>query len=277
MTALPTRPATRPLVMGVVNVTPDSFSDGGKWLAPGSAIEHGLQLHEQGADIIDIGGESTRPGAQRPDERDEVQRVLPVVRELASRGVCCSIDTMRSGVAARAIEAGAQVVNDVSGGLADPLMAATVVDFGVGMVAMHWRGHSHDMADRAVYDDVVVDVCRELGQRARALIGAGIAPDALALDPGLGFAKTAEQNWAILRQLHAFDSLGMPILVGASRKAFLARVGSHEALPPERREGATTALTVLLAQAGVWGVRVHDVRAARTALAVTERMAATDE
>lgn len=263
--------------MGVVNVTPDSFSDGGRWLAPDSAIQHGLELHEQGADIIDIGGESTRPGAQRPDESEELSRVLPVVRELAARGVCCSIDTMRAGVAARAVEAGAQLVNDVSGGLADLRMAATVVDLQVPMIAMHWRGHSHDMADRAVYDDVVVDVCRELGDRARDLLDAGLDPDSLVLDPGLGFAKTADQNWAILRQLEDVKGLGLPILIGASRKAFLAQVGSREPLPPERREGATTALTVLVAQAGVWGVRVHDVQSARTALAVTERMAATDE
>ncbi len=263
--------------MGVVNVTPDSFSDGGRWLAPDSAIEHGLELHGQGADIIDIGGESTRPGARRPDEQEELRRILPVVRELAAHGVYCSIDTMRAGVAAQAVDAGAQLVNDVSGGLADPQMARTVADLQVGMIAMHWRGHSHDMADRAVYEDVVVDVCRELGQRSRALLDAGIASADLVLDPGLGFAKTAEQNWSILRTLDAFDALGLPILIGASRKAFLARVGSREPLPPERREGATTALTVLLAQAGVWGVRVHDVQSARTALAVTERMAATDE
>ncbi|NYJ73466.1 dihydropteroate synthase [Allobranchiibius huperziae] len=276
MTALPARPATRPLVMGVVNVTPDSFSDGGRWFAADAAVRHGRELHEQGADLVDVGGESTRPGARRPDEREELRRVVPVVRQLTADGVRVSIDTMRARVAARAVEAGASIVNDVSGGLADPEMAATVASLGVGMVAMHWRGHSHQMADRAVYDDVVADVRRELGARVEALLSAGIARDALVIDPGLGFAKTAEQNWTILRDIAAFEKLGLPVLVGASRKGFLARVGSDAPLPPDRREGATTALTVLLAQAGVWGVRVHDVAAARAALAVLETMGATE-
>ncbi|WP_307864501.1 dihydropteroate synthase [Allobranchiibius sp. CTAmp26] len=274
MTALPARPATRPLVMGVVNVTPDSFSDGGRWFAADEAVRHGRELHEQGADLVDVGGESTRPGARRPDEREELRRVVPVVRQLTADGVRVSIDTMRARVAARAVEAGAVIVNDVSGGLADPEMAATVAALRVGMVAMHWRGHSHQMADRAVYDDVVADVRRELGDRVDALLSAGIARDALVIDPGLGFAKTAEQNWTVLRDIAAFEQLGLPVLVGASRKGFLARVGSDAPLPPDRREGATTALTVLLAQAGVWGVRVHDVAAARAALAVVETMGA---
>ncbi|MBO1753701.1 dihydropteroate synthase [Allobranchiibius sp. CTAmp26] len=260
--------------MGVVNVTPDSFSDGGRWFAADEAVRHGRELHEQGADLVDVGGESTRPGARRPDEREELRRVVPVVRQLTADGVRVSIDTMRARVAARAVEAGAVIVNDVSGGLADPEMAATVAALRVGMVAMHWRGHSHQMADRAVYDDVVADVRRELGDRVDALLSAGIARDALVIDPGLGFAKTAEQNWTVLRDIAAFEQLGLPVLVGASRKGFLARVGSDAPLPPDRREGATTALTVLLAQAGVWGVRVHDVAAARAALAVVETMGA---
>ncbi|MBO1766082.1 dihydropteroate synthase [Allobranchiibius sp. GilTou38] len=262
--------------MGVVNVTPDSFSDGGRWFAADAAVRHGRELHEQGADLVDVGGESTRPGARRPDEREELRRVVPVVRQLTADGVRVSIDTMRAGVAARAVEAGASIVNDVSGGLADPEMAATVASLGVGMVAMHWRGHSHQMADRAVYDDVVADVHRELGARVEALLSAGIARDALVIDPGLGFAKTAEQNWTILRDIAAFEELRLPVLVGASRKGFLGRVGSDAPLPPDRREGATTALTVLLAQAGVWGVRVHDVAAARAALAVLETMGASE-
>ncbi|UIJ36470.1 dihydropteroate synthase [Allobranchiibius sp. GilTou73] len=262
--------------MGVVNVTPDSFSDGGRWFAADEAVRHGRDLHAQGADLVDVGGESTRPGARRPDEREELRRVVPVVRQLTADGVRVSVDTMRSRVAARAVEAGASIVNDVSGGLADPEMAATVASLGVGMVAMHWRGHSHEMVDRAVYDDVVADVRRELAARVEALLTAGIARDALVVDPGLGFAKTAEQNWTILRDIAAFEQLGLPVLVGASRKGFLARVGSDAPLPPDRREGATTALTVLLAQAGVWGVRVHDVAAARAALAVLETMGASE-
>lgn len=263
--------------MGVVNVTPDSFSDGGRWFDADAAVDHGRALLEQGADIVDVGGESTRPGAQRPDEHEELRRVVPVVRELAAAGACVSIDTMRSQVAAEAVEAGAQIVNDASGGLADPRMAQTVADCGAAMVAMHWRGHSHDMADRAFYDDVVADVRRELRQRIDALVATGVRREALVIDPGLGFAKTAAQNWTLLRHLAALQELGLPVLVGASRKGFLARVGSAQPLPPERREGATTALTVLLGQAGIWGVRVHDVVMARAALAVLETMEADDE
>lgn len=258
--------------MGVLNVTPDSFSDGGRFVALEAAVQHGMLLHEQGADIVDVGGESTRPGADRTASTDELHRVVPVVAQLAGHGVVVSIDTMRAHVAAEAVAAGARIVNDVSGGLADPEMAAVVADLGVGMVAMHWRGHSHQMADRAVYDDVVAQVCGELAGRVEQLLAAGIAPDSLVVDPGLGFAKSAEQNWTMLRGLSALQTLGCPILVGASRKGFLANVGTGRPSPPDQREGATTALTVLLAQAGVWGVRVHDVASARAALAVTEKM-----
>lgn len=260
--------------MGVLNVTPDSFSDGGKWLGVQDAVRHGLELRDQGADIVDVGGESTRPGASRTDHAQELARVVPVVRQLTEHGVVVSIDTMRSQVAAAAVEVGASIVNDVSGGLADPLMAGLVADLGVAMVAMHWRGHSHDMTDRATYDDVVSDVRAELADRVAALVGAGIARDALVLDPGLGFAKTAAQNWTVLRGLSQLQSLGLPILVGASRKGFLAHLGALTPVPADRREGATTALTVMLAQSGVWGVRVHDVLAARTALGVLQTMAA---
>ncbi len=275
MTGLPARPAHRPLVMGVLNVTPDSFSDGGHYLSADAAVAHGETLLAGGADIVDVGGESTRPGAGRPDEAEELRRVLPVVRRLARSGACVSIDTMRSAVAREAVGAGARIVNDVSGGVADPAMAATVAELGVGMVAMHWRGHSHDMQDRAVYDEVVTDVCKELRDRVRALTDAGVAGDRLVVDPGLGFAKTGPQNWRLLRSLDAFAALDRPLLVGASRKGFLALMGSDEPLPPHQREAATTALTVLLAQAGVWGVRVHDVAAARAALAVAETMGAS--
>lgn len=261
------------MVMGVLNVTPDSFSDGGRFVALEAAVQHGMLLHEHGADIVDVGGESTRPGADRTASSDELRRVVPVVEQLARDGVVVSIDTMRSHVAAAAVAAGARIVNDVSGGLADPEMASVVADLGVGMVAMHWRGHSHEMADRAVYDDLVAEVHRELAIRVEELLAAGIAPDSLVVDPGLGFAKTAEQNWTMLGGLSALNTLGCPILVGASRKGFLAQVGTGRPLPPDQREGATTALTVLLAQAAVWGVRVHDVAAARAALGVVETMA----
>lgn len=263
------------MVMGVLNVTPDSFSDGGRFVAVEAAVEHGLLLHEHGADIVDVGGESTRPGADRTARNDELLRVLPVVAELSRNGVVVSIDTMRARVAAEAVAAGARIVNDVSGGLADPEMAAVVADLGAGMVAMHWRGHSHQMVDRAVYDNVVADVGRELAIRVEELLAAGIAADSLVVDPGLGFAKTAEQNWTMLGGLSALKALGFPILVGASRKGFLAQVGTGRRLPPDQREGATTALTVLLAQAGVWGIRVHDVAAARAALGVVETLAAS--
>ncbi|WP_425461013.1 dihydropteroate synthase [Leekyejoonella antrihumi] len=267
---LPVRPERRPLVMGVVNVTPDSFSDGGRWLEPGAAITHGIELLEQGADILDIGGESTRPGADRPSPQEELDRVIPVVRALADEGAAVSIDTMRSGVAAAALDAGACVVNDVSGGLADGKMAQTVARSEAIFVAMHWRGHSHDMQSRAVYNDVVADVCRELEQRAQDLLGAGIRADRLVLDPGLGFAKTAAQNWTLLHHLDALERLRQPVLVGASRKSFLARIAQRgeEPVPAAERDLATAAVSVVLAQAGVWGVRVHDVRSTIAALDV---------
>ncbi|TWP33699.1 dihydropteroate synthase [Leekyejoonella antrihumi] len=256
--------------MGVVNVTPDSFSDGGRWLEPGAAITHGIELLEQGADILDIGGESTRPGADRPSPQEELDRVIPVVRALADEGAAVSIDTMRSGVAAAALDAGACVVNDVSGGLADGKMAQTVARSEAIFVAMHWRGHSHDMQSRAVYNDVVADVCRELEQRAQDLLGAGIRADRLVLDPGLGFAKTAAQNWTLLHHLDALERLRQPVLVGASRKSFLARIAQRgeEPVPAAERDLATAAVSVVLAQAGVWGVRVHDVRSTIAALDV---------
>ena len=256
--------------MGVVNVTPDSFSDGGRWLEADAAIEHGVELLEQGADILDIGGESTRPGAARPSLQEELDRVVPVVQGLAREGAAISIDTMRAAVASAAIDAGACIVNDVSGGLADDTMAETVARSEAMFIAMHWRGHSHDMQSRAVYDDVVADVCRELRQRAHDLMAAGIPADRLVVDPGLGFAKTAEQNWTLLRHLEAFTRLGHPLLVGASRKSFLARIAQRgeEPVPAAERDLATAAVSVVLAQAGVWGVRVHDVRSTMAALDV---------
>lgn len=262
---------TRPVVMGVVNVTPDSFSDGGQWLEPAAAIEHGLDLLAQGADILDVGGESTRPGAQRPSEGDELERVLPVVDQLSRAGATVSIDTMRARVAEAAISAGARVVNDVSGGLADPRMAGIAAQAGVTFVAMHWRGHSADMQLRAQYTDVVAQVCQELEHRARALTTAGIAPERLVLDPGFGFAKLGEHNWSLLRHLDRLVGLGFPVLVGTSRKGFLARVGRPEGgepRAPRDRDGVTAATSLYAAMSGVWGVRVHDVPATVDALAV---------
>lgn len=270
---LPDRPATRPLVMGVVNVTPDSFSDGGRYLDPSDAISRGRQLVADGADLLDIGGESTRPGARRPGDEQELARVVPVIEGLAELAVPISIDTMRGRVAAAALTAGASIVNDVSGGLADPTLVRVVADAGAPMIAMHWRGHSADMQRRATYDDVVLDVLRELGARRDALLAAGVLPDRLVLDPGLGFAKTAEQNWLLLRCIDRFVELGQPMLVGASRKRFLERVGARgaEPVPAADRDLATAAISVLLAQAGMWGVRVHD---ARSTLAAVEVVAA---
>jgi dihydropteroate synthase len=264
------------LVMGVVNVTPDSFSDGGRWFEPGAAIEHGEQLLAEGADILDIGGESTRPGAQRPDEAEELRRVIPVVRELARLGARVSIDTMRASVAARAMESGAAIVNDVSGGLADPRMASTVAGTGVPFIAMHWRGHSERMHELATYTDVVGEVCAELRGRAEALCAAGLSPEQLILDPGFGFAKLADHNWTLLAHLEDVAALGHPILVGTSRKRFLGGLGLPDGAtprPPDERDAATAATTVLAARAGAWAVRVHDVA---SSVAAVQVVAATE-
>jgi dihydropteroate synthase len=271
--ALP-RPG-RCVVMGVLNVTPDSFSDGGCFADTPSAVAHGLAMHADGADYVDVGGESTRPGADRVDAEEECRRVLPVIRELADAGVRTSVDTTRAEVAEAAISAGASLVNDVSGGLADEGMAKLVADSGIPWVLMHWRGHSREMYAAARYGDVVTEVCAELTARVEDVVAAGVAPEQLLLDPGLGFAKNAEHNWALLARLDRIVALGLPVLVGASRKTFLGRLLADEAgtvRPAEQRDAATLATTVLAAQAGVWGVRVHDagasVDAARTVAAV---------
>jgi dihydropteroate synthase len=269
--ALQRAASARCLVMGVLNVTPDSFSDGGRWLDPDEAVRHGLDLVAEGADLVDVGGESTRPGAGRPASVEELHRVLPVVRALAAEGVPVSIDTMRAEVAAAALEVGAVVVNDVSGGLADDAMASVVASAGVPFVAMHWRGPSSTMTSLATYGDVVTDVLDELRARVDSLVGAGVAADQLVLDPGLGFAKDAEHNWALLGRLGELHALGRPVLVGASRKRFLGSLlpdASGAPRPVEAREAATTATTVLAAQAGAWCVRVHDVRPSADAVRV---------
>jgi dihydropteroate synthase len=265
----------RTLVIGVVNVTPDSFSDGGAWFHPAAAITHGLDLVAEGADIIDIGGESTRPGAFRPEVSEELRRVLPVIRELVAAGACVSIDTMRAAVAAPAISAGARLVNDVSGGKADPGMLDLVAESGVPFVCMHWRGHSEDMQSKASYADVVTEVISELRTQLDRATRLGVAPDKLIIDPGFGFAKTGEHNWQLLQRLEEFDVLERPMLAGVSRKAFLGRLLADADGNPRSakdRDDATTALTMVLALRGVWGVRVHSVRASRDAIAVAQRL-----
>ncbi|MFE7835096.1 dihydropteroate synthase [Streptomyces sp. NPDC057474] len=257
--------------MGILNVTPDSFSDGGLHLEIDHAIKYGLALAADGADIVDVGGESTRPNADRTSEADERARVLPVIAALSTAGVKVSIDTMRSGVAAAAIEAGAEIVNDVSGGLADPEMAHVVADADVQYVAMHWRAHSREMQEKADYRDVVGDVVADLQRRLDALTGAGISPERIALDPGLGFAKTAGHNWKLLRRLDALIALGQPVLVGASRKSFLGALltDGNVPRPPMLRDDATAAVSALAAAAGASCVRVHNVRSSLDAVRVT--------
>ncbi|GAW48788.1 MULTISPECIES: dihydropteroate synthase [unclassified Nocardioides] len=273
---------TLPQLMGVVNVTPDSFSDGGRWLEPEAAVAHGRALLADGADILDIGGESTRPGATRPVVEEELGRVIPVITELAADGAVVSVDTMRSEVAEAALAAGATMVNDVSGGLADPRILEVVAAAGAPYIAMHWRAHADHMRDFAVYDGpggVVGAVRDELSERVEAILAAGIAPDRIVLDPGLGFAKHGEHNWQLLRDLGPLQALGFPLLVGASRKSFLGRLladARGTPRPVEMREHANTALTIHLAHQGVWGLRVHDVRAARDALRVLERLTGED-
>lgn len=259
-------------VMGILNVTPDSFSDGGRYLDRSHAVEHGVAMRDAGADLVDVGGESTRPGAQRVDAATERDRVLPVVRELVDAGVRVSVDTTRSEVAAACVEAGAAMVNDVSGGLADPRMAAVVAETRVPWVLMHWRGHSSTMQQLAGYEDVIGEVRQELVARVDHAVMAGVDPARIVLDPGLGFAKTAAHNWALLRRLDVLVGLGFPVLVGASRKRFLGELLAAEdgtPRPPAGREVATAAISAIAANAGVWGVRVHDVGATMDAVAVS--------
>jgi dihydropteroate synthase len=258
-------------VMGILNVTPDSFSDGGRWLDRDQAVAYGIAMHDAGADLVDVGGESTRPGAGRVDPDVEAKRVLPVVRALVAEGVVVSIDTTRRVVAEAAVEAGAAIVNDVSGGLADPTMGAFVAAADVPWILMHWRGHSDRMNELARYGDVVADVRAELCARVDAAVAAGVAPSRLVVDPGLGFAKNAAHNWELLRRLDVLLDLGFPVLVGASRKRFLGQLlagqdGSPR--PPAGRDVATAAASALAARGGAWGVRVHDVESSLDAVRV---------
>jgi dihydropteroate synthase len=258
-------------VLGILNVTPDSFSDGGRFLGPDDAVAHGLALRAAGADLVDVGGESTRPGAGRVAPADELDRVLPVVRDLVAEGVPVSIDTTRAAVAEAALEAGATAVNDVSGGLAEPAMARVVAQARVPWILMHWRGHSDRMADLATYEDVLGEVRAELIARVDAAVLAGVDPARIVLDPGLGFAKTAAHNWALLRRLDVVVDLGFPVLVGASRKRFLGELladADGTLRPAAGREVATATISAFAAAAGAWGVRVHDVEASMDAVAV---------
>ena len=261
-------------VMGVVNVTDDSFSDGGKFIDRDRAVEHGLALAAAGAAIIDVGGESTRPGAVRVDAAVEASRVAPVIEALASQGITVSIDTMHADVAKVALECGAQIVNDVSGGLADPNMAPLLAEAKVPWILMHWRSVGADQPHRAPgYGDVVAEVRAELLTAVDAAVAAGVTPERLIIDPGLGFAKTAQDNWALLHALPELVATGIPVLVGASRKRFLGALlagPDGAARPPDGRETATAVISMLAAQHGAWGVRVHDVVSSVDALAVLE-------
>ncbi|PZR51627.1 dihydropteroate synthase [Xylanimonas oleitrophica] len=267
--------------MGVVNVTPDSFSDGGQWFEPGAAVQHGLELLGEGADILDVGGESTRPGAGRVPEEQELARVVPVVERLVAAGAVVSVDTTRARVAERAVAAGARMVNDVSGGLADPDMGRAVAETGAAYVCMHWRGHADVMDSLEVYDDVVADVRDELDARLAALEADGVRREQVVLDPGLGFSKSGDLNWPLLAHLDALHALGRPVLVGASRKRFLGRLlatsrgglrpgTTAEVAPaaPLARDDATAAISALAAAAGAWAVRVHAARASHDAVRV---------
>lgn len=260
----------RTLVMGIVNVTPDSFSDGGRYLAADSAVAHGRALAADGADILDIGGESTRPGSERVDAATEIARVVPVIERLAETAVI-SVDTINAVTAAAAVRAGATIVNDVSGGLADPGMARVVAEHGAVYLIQHWRGTPETMNDLAVYEDVVGEVIGEIGRRVDEALAAGMPRELIVIDPGLGFAKDPEHNWAILAHLERVQEMGYPVLVGASRKRFLGgAVPPEVATIPTERDAATVAVTALAAAAGVWGVRVHDARSSRDAVRVAQ-------
>jgi len=241
-------------VMGILNVTPDSFADGGRYNTFEKAVARGMEMVAEGVDIIDIGGESTRPGADRVSATEEQSRVLPVIKKLSQTGIPISIDTMRAETAVLAIEAGASIVNDVSGGIADDLMHESVAEMGCPYILMHWRGHSKDMNSRAIYTDVVAEVISEIQLQVELALQAGIARNNLIIDPGLGFAKEAEHNWEILKRLNEFTDLGFPVLIGGSRKRFLG--GSS----PDEREEATIALTKTLLDKNIWAVRVHSVK-----------------
>ncbi len=269
----PHRPVglSRPRIMGIVNITPDSFSDGGEFLNLDDAIVKGAELAQAGAQLIDVGGESTRPGAERVPVRQEQLRVLPVIQGLVDRGIAVSIDTMNASTALAAAEIGAVLINDVSGGLADEGMARVAAESGLHFVAMHWRGPSSKMAANNQYGNLLKDVRNELKNRVAELIVSGVRPDRIILDPGIGFAKNTAQNWKLLSNLPALGTIGYPILIGASRKKFLGEL-LPEGASPKERDPATATISALAAQAGAWGVRVHDVAGTKAALDVWEAM-----
>jgi dihydropteroate synthase len=260
----------RTAVMGICNVTPDSFSDGGRYMDLGAALDHCDRMLAEGADLIDVGGESTRPGAPRVDQDEELRRVVPVVKELAARSVPVSVDTMRAAVAMAAVEAGACLINDVSGGQADPAMHRAIAQTGVPVILMHWRGHSGQMDSFDRYDDVLGEVLAELSVGVSQALASGISPGAIVLDPGLGFAKTGRSNWPLLAGLDRLGELGFPLLIGASRKRFLEAVAGPgtSAEGPAGRDGATAAVTAISAALGAWCVRVHAVAASAAAVRV---------
>ncbi|MFJ2757398.1 dihydropteroate synthase [Nocardioides sp. NPDC087217] len=265
-------------VMGIINVTPDSFSDGGRFLDVDAAVRRGLELMRDGADLLDVGGESTRPGAQRVSATEEIARVIPVIEALAREGLPVSVDTMRASVAQRAVAAGAVIVNDVSGGLADPRMLPFLAEAEVTCVLMHWRAHSMRMDDFCFYDSVVGDVCAELRGRVDSALAAGVRPERIVLDPGLGFAKNAAQSWELLAALPALRDLGFPVLVGASRKRFLAEAAAYGRRAPDvaaDRDEASDAVAAIAAAGGAWGVRVHSVSGAAAASRVAARLRGT--
>jgi dihydropteroate synthase len=267
----------RTLVMGVLNVTPDSFSDGGRFNDPEVATNHALQMIKDGADIIDIGGESTRPGSERISVQAELDRVLPVISALVDSGVAISIDTMRAEVAQAAVAAGACMVNDVSGGKSDPEILEFVASLKTPYILMHWRGPSNIMNTLTDYQDVVADVTNEISKQVDVAVAAGIARERIVIDPGIGFAKTVDQNWPILKHLDVLEELGLPILMGASRKKFLGELLVKDGVPrnSDERESATTAISTLMAARGLWAVRVHDVKSSSDAIAVVDRIAKT--
>lgn len=246
--------------MGILNATPDSFADGGEHFTYPDAVDHGLKLIAEGADLIDVGGESTRPGAERVSAAEEERRVINVISKLADAGKPISIDTMRASTARAAVIAGASIINDVSGGLADAAMLDTAAELNVPYIAMHWRGHSKEMNDLAIYTNVVEEVIAELSLRIQAALSAGVSKSNLIIDPGIGFAKEAADNWAIIDEIEQFVALGYPVLIGASRKRFLG--GDN----PTAREAATVELTKRLSQSGIWAVRVHGVAANKAVL-----------
>lgn len=265
----------RTLVMGVLNVTPDSFSDGGLFEDTQTAITHGRYMAAHGADIVDVGGESTRPGSDRISQDEELSRVIPVIEALASDGIMVSIDTMRSEVARASVAAGAVIVNDISGGKADPEMLPFVASTDAPFILMHWRGHSDVMAQLTDYTNVSADVVREIAEQVDNAVRAGIARNRIVVDPGIGFAKTTQQNWPLIQELEVMDELELPVLWGVSRKKFLGELladSNGEFRDMAGREAATTALTTYFALAGAWAVRVHDVQSSRDAIEVVERL-----